>query len=558
MEKKTSTLINFFFAALLVGAVFLAPARAEAAASFVIAPATAVVPASTQFTVSVLISSDQAVNAAQGTVTFPTDRLQVVQISKAGSIFQFWSQEPSFSNANGTVDFSGGLPSPGFIGQGGLALKIIFRASGRGTAAVNIVQGAILANDGLGTNVLNSIRQGIYTIGSAPASTPPTEIANQITSRAYPNSNSWYSQPTADFSWTITPDVDRIAYELVQSPGSKPSQGYEPTDHVQYSMADRSDGVWYFNLQLRTRGTWGKVLTKKIKADRTPPSTPNIRNITTDPTDPRPTFALSSEDLTSGIKSYRVKVGGGDWFSPVPQDAGKITLPLQGPGKHLLTVEAADLAGNVSAATFNFTVKPIASPTITDYPRNIAASPPIATAGQEITVKGLAPGAASVKVYLQNRNNTLALSSAVAEDGSWSASYPEVLSSGKWALTAQAEDSRGALSFPTEPVFISVNDTAGNLIRFFASWGAVVLVLVLALVILVFAILTAWARLKHYRLKLKREIMAAQVQIIKDFQQVEKDLGGRTAKARHALAGDLDVLARDMGKELEKIKKDVG
>ena len=52
------------------------------------------------FSVGVFVSSaDQAMNAASGAISFPADKLEVISLSKTGSIFTLWVQEPSFSNS---------------------------------------------------------------------------------------------------------------------------------------------------------------------------------------------------------------------------------------------------------------------------------------------------------------------------------------------------------------------------------------------------------------------------------------------------------------------------
>src|SRR3989344_4849624 len=61
-------------------------------------------------------SADQAMNAASGAISFPSDKLEVTSLSKTGSIFTLWVQEPSFSNSAGTVNFEGIALNPGFTG----------------------------------------------------------------------------------------------------------------------------------------------------------------------------------------------------------------------------------------------------------------------------------------------------------------------------------------------------------------------------------------------------------------------------------------------------------
>ena len=72
----------------------------------------------TTFSVNVLVSSaDQAMNAASGIISFPKDKLEVVSLSKIGSIFGLWVQEPYFSNTSGIISFEGIVLNPGFIGS---------------------------------------------------------------------------------------------------------------------------------------------------------------------------------------------------------------------------------------------------------------------------------------------------------------------------------------------------------------------------------------------------------------------------------------------------------
>ena len=73
---------------------------------------------------SVNVSSpDQPMNAAQGEISFPTGELEVLSVSKTNSILNLWVQDPTFSNYDGTVDFSGVAVNPGFQGNNGTVLR---------------------------------------------------------------------------------------------------------------------------------------------------------------------------------------------------------------------------------------------------------------------------------------------------------------------------------------------------------------------------------------------------------------------------------------------------
>ena len=106
------------------------------------------------FTVAVLVNSDQSINAVSGVLDFPTEYLQVVSLNKTNSIINLWVQNPSFSNTGdrGDVRFEGIKLNPGFVGSGGQIIDIVFRVKKIGSAEVYFTESSILANDGLGSN----------------------------------------------------------------------------------------------------------------------------------------------------------------------------------------------------------------------------------------------------------------------------------------------------------------------------------------------------------------------------------------------------------------------
>lgn len=160
----------------LVAGVALASffcAHAAFAATLSVSSASSAVRVGDTVVVKVLVNAGgQAINTAEGTLQFPSDLLQAVSISKSSSIFSIWVEEPSFSNQTGKVSFSGGLPSPGYQGNGGTVLSVSFRAKRAGTAAFSLANATVRANDGLGTNVLTSAGGLQLAVASAPAATP--------------------------------------------------------------------------------------------------------------------------------------------------------------------------------------------------------------------------------------------------------------------------------------------------------------------------------------------------------------------------------------------------
>jgi|SRR3989344_1431928 len=115
--------------------------------------------------VSLLVNAlGQPINVVDGTITFPSDKLQVTDISKTGSIVSLWVQEPIASSSLNSVSFSGGLPSPGFTGIAGQIMTISFKVTGVGDAVIGLDNAHVLANDGVGTNILTDTTPARLTL----------------------------------------------------------------------------------------------------------------------------------------------------------------------------------------------------------------------------------------------------------------------------------------------------------------------------------------------------------------------------------------------------------
>ena len=95
----------------LIGGAFVFFANTASAASLFWVPSTGEFALSKEVVADLKIDCEGVgVNAAQATVRFPTDILEVKSIDKADSVFSFWLEEPSFSNTDGAITFIGGTP----------------------------------------------------------------------------------------------------------------------------------------------------------------------------------------------------------------------------------------------------------------------------------------------------------------------------------------------------------------------------------------------------------------------------------------------------------------
>lgn len=160
------------FTTILVGLPF-----SVLADTLFLSPASGTSPVDQTLSVKVFVSSpSKAVNAFSGSIKFPADKLRVDSISKAGSVVSLWVEEPTFSNTDGTIKFEGVIPNPGYTGAAGTLVTVNFKPVAMGSAEVKFTGGAVLANDGNGTNVLRNSIGGTYEItAAAPVKQTPKE-----------------------------------------------------------------------------------------------------------------------------------------------------------------------------------------------------------------------------------------------------------------------------------------------------------------------------------------------------------------------------------------------
>jgi hypothetical protein len=119
-------------------------------------------------------ATDEPINAISGVITFPDNLLRPISVSKESSIISLWTGEPKINR--GRISFEGVILNPGFNGSNGLVLRIIFEARSIGIASLNFSEGAILANDGFGSNVLARLESSTLRINtpSLKPNIPPT------------------------------------------------------------------------------------------------------------------------------------------------------------------------------------------------------------------------------------------------------------------------------------------------------------------------------------------------------------------------------------------------
>ncbi len=529
IQIQMKTIIRFttfrnycFLTSFVLVALFFVPSF-TLAATMSVSPNTGVYVAGKTFTVRVVVNTDgKPVNAAEGTLKFNPQELTVVSVDKSNSIFNLWVTEPTFSNSAGTITFSGGMPS-GYTGSAGTIFNVTFRTTSASTARVSMTSGSVLANDGMGTNVLSGMNGGTFTI-QAPTSQPVAEVveyvapantpgAPVIQSATHKDEAGWSNQKNATLSWNLPNDITAVRTSLDNSKSSIPTKVYDnPISNI--TLNDLSEGVSYFHIQFKNADGWGKVSHYRLGIDSQKPASFVInQSEDNDFTNPIQTLKLETKDETSGVNLYKIKIDNQevyDYFDE--EEKGLVQLPTLLPGYHSIIIEAFDRAGNSIIASNSFTILAFDRPTFTEYPREIS---------EEVipVIKGLTRPDSQVEISVQKigtePTNYILKSN---KDGIFIFIPEGKFTNGVYELSARSTDQFGAKSEISETIRIAVQQPGyvriGN---FLVNLLSVVIPLIAMSALLLLFIWFLIVRMKGFKKKLFRESSEAHAILSREF-----------------------------------------
>lgn len=478
-----------------------------------------------------LSSSDQSANAVSGKIKFPTQNLEVSSISTNGSVVDLWVQEPSFSNSLGEVDFEGIVFNPGFQGQSGKVITISFKNRGAGQAVVKFGSGAVLANDGKGTNILsllgtatygsNLVEQGpqpgLITSGSVPGS----PLAPVVSSPTHSDTEKWYQENVAEFFWDLPADVNGVSYSVTRLANSDPGN---TSDGLKNSMTyhDWGEGRWYFHLKFRNKNGWGGITHKAFMIDSTPPERVNFyQEEITDSSDPVAAFKLEAIDSLSGIRNYQVQVDGGpaEDFEYLADSENIYKTSVLGPGEHIVSVRVYDKAGNININTHAFNIQPVDIPISLDYPDKLYTD-------EFLLLTGKTKPNTEVRSIVKKGETEIFFQTGLSDNhGHFALLFENKLPTGAYSASVEAFDERGARTLPTKPYPVMVEERPFLQIGTKAL-GAVALVVSLLALLALSIFLTGFifARLKLLKVKLRREIKRTDSNTNKAIKTMRYDL----------------------------------
>lgn len=472
---KKSTLTTFGF--ILLIAEFFAP-NIGAAATFFFSPSSFETGIGGKVIVNLKINSEEAsLNAAQTIIHFPPGNLEVSSVDKEGSIFNFWLEDPSFSNTEGTISLAGGTPN-GVSGGSLQVLKITFTAKGSGSGTISLTDAAIAASDGSGTNILSKLIDSAFTVTTvretAPIAKPATEpvpaptqivraavpsgklpIKPVITVPLFPDETRWYNL-VGPFvaNWKLPEDVTDVSTAVNKQPNFAPTKSEGLFDNKTFPAPD--DGAWYLHLRFKNNIGWGPTAHYRLAIDTAPPlafETTALEGVATD--NPTPTLQFETSDALSGLKGYQIYTeDNGFIVIPISGFKNSFVLPLQSPGKKRIVVKAMDFSGNSVESIVELDITPIPSPILTFVTKQLFSDE-----NRGLTARGTA--IVGTKLFLKLYFGDELVSEktpSVDALGNWELVFDEPLRNGKYKIVAQSQDLRGALSLEVNSGFITVQE----------------------------------------------------------------------------------------------------
>lgn len=531
----------------------------------------------------------QAINAAQGVLAFDLNAFEVAGLSKSGSIFTLWTQDPVVSRNEGTVEFGGGLPNPGFTGSNGKLFTISMKVKATGTGGVNWLSGAVLANDGQGTNILTSMTGGLYTLNplitapkanipaekialpEAPSATPKgVPAAPIVVSPTHPEENKWYQENDVRFEWKLPSDATGVSLLMTEAPSSNPGFGSDGLINS-YEFRNVADGVYYLHIKFRNRNGWGEIAHRKIMIDTEPPQKFQVQvENQNDPTDPAPPIHFRALDALSGISYYEAR-DGADYKEQIASDTSEkdsyISF-LAASGKHTVIVEAFDRAGNSTISTADFTIKAIDAPSITEYPSTLIV-------GETLRVAGKFDAEGLVRVFSQKEGeDPTKLEVKADKDGNWAYVHDRSLEKGVYRIWTEGVDARGAQSYPSDKIHIAVKlPTLFRIGKLAIDYLSIMVSLLAIIGLVAVATIFGWYRIMIWKKKLHREVREAEESVHKAFgalsdelrDQLEtfdkvknkRELTNEEKKMIRQFKAALDVAEQYIGKEIRDVEKEL-
>lgn len=295
--------LKYLITAFVFGALIaLIPARASAATLSLVPNDTELEVGETLEVAVILDTQGEEVNAVEIEIEFPADKLQVISPNTGRSIIEIWAGQPKFNNKTGMIEMRGGIPG-GINIKNGLVTTIQFRVRASGSTSIQLTSKTrLLANDGLGTDVL------VRTPGAFLVAKLPKPAGPIVSSPTHSEQARWYVNPSVIFEWEGDEGVEGYSYVLNGEPVFEPDAISEGLD-TSISYNQLGSGIHFFHIRSLRAGQWGGTTHYQVNIDNAPPASFEIEAVPALRTSSRqPVLKFFTTDAQSGIDHFEIKI----------------------------------------------------------------------------------------------------------------------------------------------------------------------------------------------------------------------------------------------------------
>ena len=533
------------------------------AANLVMSPSSVATKVGKTFSVDLIVNNNvDAINAVSALITYPSDSLRVISMSKKDSFITLWAEEPSFSNEKGTLSLEGVALNPGFNKATGKVISVTFKAIQAGNVNISVKSGSVLANDGNATDVLKTTGAAFVYINEGEEAAPPVvpvkeTVVPVITSPTHPDGTAWYSRRDVSFEWKIPEGVTAVRTGYSNKEDEAPTKLYDPPVTSRSFSVD-TDGVMYMAVQFRNKSGWGAVSRYRFQVDSQAPESLKVSfpdgSVTTNQT---PAMLILAQDELSGIAKFALSIDNAQAID-FPLDASNIYhLLKQNAGNHTVSINAIDNAGNVSTVSIDFTIQTISPPVITEYTKKVDFD-------NTFKVVGATYPKSSVEVVMTDSEGIVSTGKVISNDtGVFTLLWDKKLPSGVYEMRARVLDGRGSVSDYTDNKVIIVERMV--LLRFgifVMNWLSVLLIVIVATIMVLGTLwycLVAFARFRrrvHRNLKEVENTLHVNVKALRKDTEEFHDILIKAEKKRD-LTKEEQAILKKFKKRLEITEKEI-
>ena len=306
---------------------------------------------------------------------------------------------------------------------------------------------------------------------------------------------------------------------------------------------------------MRNAGGWGDITHFGFNIDTVPPADLKLTLLDRpDLTMPEVAFTLTATDTDSGVDRFELSIDNASSTAWSDNADYRFMTPRLKPGAHTLLAKVYDKAGNNLAGSVDFSIVPLPTPKIIDYPREIATD-------KVITLRGETLVGDLVTLYFKHPDGSQTSQDTRADQaGRFIVSVGEKWLAGTHTATAIARDDRGAESAPSESVVISVFlpafwQWANELLR----WLSLIVPLLALLILLVLVILWSYYRVRRIKQTVRRESREAAEALHKAFDFLREKARDQlallnAAKTRRVLTKEEVALAESLRQSLSDVE----